>query len=47
VVTAPVIGASRRGHLEDAESALHLELTPEEIVRLEDPYTPRNVAGFS
>lgn len=46
VVSAPIIGASRAGHLDDAVAALSLELTPEEIQRLEEPYTPHAVAGF-
>lgn len=47
VVTAPIIGASRLGHLQDAEAALGLDLSPEEVARLEEPYTPRALAGFS
>ncbi|HEX2175646.1 MAG TPA: aldo/keto reductase [Nocardioidaceae bacterium] len=47
VVTSPIIGARRAGHLADAEAALKLELTPDEVARLEEPYTPRDVAGFS
>lgn len=45
-VTAPIIGARRAEHLRDAEAALGLKLTPEELLRLEEAYTPRNVAGF-
>jgi 1-deoxyxylulose-5-phosphate synthase len=47
VVTAPIIGASKPHHLEDAVAALALELRDEEIAELENPYTPRAVAGFS
>ena len=43
--TAPIIGASRDGHLEDAMAALALRLTPEECAALEAPYVPHPVAG--
>ena len=46
-VTAPIIGASRAGHLEDAVAALDLDLTPEEMLALEAPYIPHPVVGFS
>jgi 1-deoxyxylulose-5-phosphate synthase len=46
VVTAPIVGASKPGHLDDAVAALDLELTPEEVDRLEAPYRPHAVAGF-
>jgi 1-deoxyxylulose-5-phosphate synthase len=44
-ITAPIIGASRDGHLEDAAAALALRLTPEECTALEAPYVPHPVAG--
>ena len=47
VVTAPIIGASRLRHLEDAVAALDLELSDDEVGRLEEPYTPRGVVGFA
>src|SRR3984885_6558936 len=47
VVTAPIIGASKLQHLEDAAAALELKLTSEEIVQLEAPYVPRPVVGHS
>ena len=47
VVTAPIVGATRTHHLDDAVAALDLHLTPEEVARLEEPYTPRAVAGFA
>jgi 1-deoxyxylulose-5-phosphate synthase len=40
-ITAPIIGATKPGHLEDAASALTIELTKEEIERLEEPYRAR------
>jgi 1-deoxyxylulose-5-phosphate synthase len=45
-VTAPIIGASKPGHLTDAVAALTLGLTAEEIAALEAPYQPHRVAGF-
>jgi aryl-alcohol dehydrogenase-like predicted oxidoreductase len=41
-ITAPIIGATKPGHLEDAVSALSIELTKEEIELLEQPYRPRS-----
>ncbi|CAI1588122.1 L-glyceraldehyde 3-phosphate reductase [Serratia quinivorans] len=46
VVSAPIIGASRHDHLEDAVAAVDLELTPEEIAELETAYVPHHVTGF-
>ena len=47
MVSAPIIGASKPGHLEDAIAALDLVLSDEEIERLEAPYVPHAVVGFS
>jgi 1-deoxyxylulose-5-phosphate synthase len=44
-VTAPIIGASRLHHLDDAVASLSLKLTPEEIATLEEPYMPHPLAG--
>jgi 1-deoxyxylulose-5-phosphate synthase len=41
VVVAPLVGATRASHLDDAVASLDVELTAEEIGRLEAPYTPR------
>jgi aryl-alcohol dehydrogenase-like predicted oxidoreductase len=46
VVSAPIIGASKPGHLEDAVAALDIVLSDEEIARLEAPYVPHVVVGF-
>jgi len=46
VVTAPIVGASKAGHLDDAAAAVELSLTDDEVARLERPYTPHDVAGF-
>jgi 1-deoxyxylulose-5-phosphate synthase len=47
VVTAPIIGASKPHHLEDAVAALSLRLSAEEISSLEEPYVPHRISGFS
>ncbi|MZF89324.1 aldo/keto reductase [Streptomyces sp. SID5643] len=44
-VTAPIVGASRPGHLEDAVAAVGIELSDKELEELERPYGPRPVAG--
>jgi aryl-alcohol dehydrogenase-like predicted oxidoreductase len=45
-VTSPIVGATRPEHLEDAIAAESLTLTEDEIKQLEQPYSPRAVAGF-
>jgi aryl-alcohol dehydrogenase-like predicted oxidoreductase len=45
VVAAPIIGATKVEHLDDAVAAADLELTDEEL-RLEEPYEPHTIAGF-
>jgi aryl-alcohol dehydrogenase (NADP+) len=47
VVTAPIVGVTKDQHLDDAVAAVQLQLSPEEIARLEEPYTPHAVVGFS
>jgi aryl-alcohol dehydrogenase-like predicted oxidoreductase len=44
-VTAPIVGATKLSHLEDALAAEELELSEEEIRRLEEPYQPHGVRG--
>jgi aryl-alcohol dehydrogenase-like predicted oxidoreductase len=44
-VTAPIVGATKVEHVADALAAVELELTPEEIARLEGPYVPHPVLG--
>jgi len=46
-VSAPIVGASKIGHLDDAVAALDLVLSDDEIGRLEAPYVPHPVVGFS
>ena len=44
-VTAPIVGATKPEHLQDALAAEQLSLTPETIERLEEPYVPHTIAG--
>jgi 1-deoxyxylulose-5-phosphate synthase len=44
-VTAPIVGATKPGHLEDALAAEELTLSEEEMRRLEEPYAPHPVLG--
>jgi len=46
-VTSPIVGASKANHLKDAVAALSLDLSPEEIAILEEPYVPHPLAGHS
>jgi 1-deoxyxylulose-5-phosphate synthase len=46
-VTAPVAGATRAAHLDDAIAALDVELTPAEVSRLAAPYLPRLVTSYA
>jgi aryl-alcohol dehydrogenase-like predicted oxidoreductase len=46
-VTAPIVGATKMQHLEDAVHALSVKLTPEEISFMEEPYIPHSVVGFN
>jgi len=46
-VTAPIVGATKLHHLDDAVAALSLHLSPEEVAELEAPYVPHPVAGHS
>lgn len=46
-ITAPIIGASKANHLEEALTALDLKLSGEEIKRLEEPYKPHRILGHS
>jgi aryl-alcohol dehydrogenase-like predicted oxidoreductase len=46
-MTAPIVGASKPNHLEDAVAAVSLKLSDEEIKQLEEPYVPHPVVGFS
>ena len=46
VVTAPIVGATKMHHLEEAVAALDLDLDDDEIAALEQPYRPHPVVGF-
>jgi 1-deoxyxylulose-5-phosphate synthase len=46
-VTAPIVGATKLGHLQDALAAEALELSGDEMRRLEEPYIPHPVLGHS
>jgi aryl-alcohol dehydrogenase-like predicted oxidoreductase len=46
VVTAPIVGATKPGQIEDAVAALSIALTDDEVARLEEPYVPHRIAGF-
>ena len=47
VITAPIIGATKTAHLDDAVAALSLKLSADEIHRLEAPFGAHAVVGFS
>ncbi|WP_422116283.1 aldo/keto reductase [Brachybacterium sp. UNK5269] len=44
-VVAPIIGATTTGHIDGALGALGLELGPDELTALEEPYVPHRVVG--
>ncbi|HET6595858.1 MAG TPA: aldo/keto reductase [Anaerolineales bacterium] len=46
-VTSPILGATKMDHLDQAIAALEINLSEEEIKRLEEPYTPHPVLGHS
>lgn len=46
-ITAPIVGATKPHHIEDAVAALELTLTADEIDSLEQPYAPHAVSGFA
>ncbi len=46
-VTAPIIGASKPHHLEEANAALEITLSPDELARLEEPYRPHRILGHA
>jgi aryl-alcohol dehydrogenase-like predicted oxidoreductase len=47
VVSAPIVGATRSRHVDDAVAAVEVRLTGEEVARLEAPYRPHPVIGHS
>src|SRR3954453_21527369 len=42
-VTAPIVGATKPGHIEDALAAVDLSLSDDEVARLEEPYVPHAI----
>jgi aryl-alcohol dehydrogenase-like predicted oxidoreductase len=46
-ITAPIVGASKPHHIEDAVAALSLKLDAHEIKRLEEVYEPHSVLGHA
>ncbi len=44
-VVAPIVGATKLSHLEDALGALDVRLAPEDVAYLEEPYVPHRVVG--
>jgi len=45
-VTAPIIGATKPHHLDDAFAAMTVQLSTDEIAKLEQPYVPHAIVGF-
>jgi len=46
IITAPIVGATKLQHLDDALAAVTLKLSAQEITLLEEPYVPHAIAGF-
>lgn len=46
-ISAPIIGATKMDHLEQAITAVDIQLTEDEVKRLEEPYKPHPVLGHS
>jgi aryl-alcohol dehydrogenase-like predicted oxidoreductase len=44
-MVAPIVGASKPHHLDDAIAAAEVKLSAEEIAHLEEPYVPHAIAG--
>jgi aryl-alcohol dehydrogenase-like predicted oxidoreductase len=44
-VTAPIVGSTKLGHLQDALAAEQLTLSADEVASLEKPYVPHPVLG--
>lgn len=44
-VTAPIVGATKPHHIADAMTSLDVQLTADELARLEGPYTPQPIQG--
>src|SRR4051795_224259 len=46
VITAPIVGATKLQHLDDALASVRVKLSEDEIALLEEPYIPHAVVGF-
>ena len=46
-VSAPIVGATKAGHIDDAVASVAIELTDDEVAALEAPYAPHPVVGFA
>jgi aryl-alcohol dehydrogenase-like predicted oxidoreductase len=46
VITAPIVGATKLHHLDDALASVNVKLSADEIISLEEPYVPHAVVGF-
>jgi aryl-alcohol dehydrogenase-like predicted oxidoreductase len=46
VITAPIVGATKLHHLDDALASVNVKLSADEITSLEEPYVPHPVVGF-
>jgi 1-deoxyxylulose-5-phosphate synthase len=46
VITAPIVGATKLHHLDDALASVNVKLSADEITSLEQPYVPHPVVGF-
>jgi 1-deoxyxylulose-5-phosphate synthase len=46
VIAAPIVGATKLDHLDDAIAAVDVRLSSDEIAALEEPYVPHEVVGF-
>jgi len=46
-VTAPIVGASKLAHLDEAVAAVSMTLEADEIAALEEPYRPHAILGHA
>ncbi|MGH3926927.1 MAG: aldo/keto reductase [Pseudonocardiaceae bacterium] len=46
-VTAPIISATKPAHIDDAAAVVEVQLSPQEIAQLEEPYRPHPVRGHT
>lgn len=45
-ITAPIVGATKLQHLDDAIASVNVKLSSEDMASLEEPYVPHEVVGF-